>query len=366
MLFRSGPQWRERAAQATARLAEVAPRIATLAAELADLATAPDRLAGERDRHDRARAMVDARLAELGQRRDALAAGQAEIDTALTAAREAMAQARERHATAQADARHAAERGGELIARAAERFGVAPAQLPAAQGFDAEPEDAAGLQAELGRLTGERERLGAVNLRAAEELAEVEAELARITAERGEIDTAIHRLRGQIGALNREGRERLRDTFGRVDAQFRQLFLRLFGGGEARLTLVDAEDPLDAGLEILAKPPGKAMQSLGLLSGGEQALTATALIFALFLINPAPICVLDEVDAPLDDANVERFCDLLREVADTTPTRFLIVTHNPLTMARLDRLYGVTMTEPGVSRLVSVDLAEAERLVEEG
>ena len=361
-LQRDLAQWRDRAAAASARLGEVAPTIAALAAELAALAGAPDELEALRHRRERERAALDERLSELTRQRDAQATGLAALETELGQAREAMTQARERHASAQADARHAAERGAELAARCAERFGCAPSALPQAAGFEPEPGDAGALQADLARLAGERERLGAVNLRAGQELAEAEAELERIAAERAEIDTAIHRLRGQIGALNREGRERLRATFAAVDAQFRALFVRLFGGGEARLTLIDAEDPLDAGLEILARPPGKAMQSLSLLSGGEQALTATALIFALFLINPAPICVLDEVDAPLDDANVERFCDLLREVADTTPTRFLIVTHNPLTMARLDRLYGVTMTEPGVSRLVSVDLAEAERL----
>jgi len=174
---------------------------------------------------------------------------------------------------------------------------------------------------------------------------------------------ATHRLRGSIGSLNREGRERLRTAFEAVDGHFRTLFRTLFNGGEAHLALIESDDPLEAGLEIMAQPPGKKLTSLTLLSGGEQALTAVALIFALFLTNPAPLCVLDEVDAPLDDANVERFCDLLDTMARTTDTRYLIVTHNAVTMARMHRLYGVTMIEQGVSRLVSVDLGGAQDLL---
>ena len=215
----------------------------------------------------------------------------------------------------------------------------------------------------LETLVEERERLGPVNLRADIELQELEAQAKLTAAEKAELDTAIARLRGSIGSLNREGRARLSAAFTAVDAHFRGLFHDLFGGGEARLELIESDDPLEAGLEIMAQPPGKKLQSLTLLSGGEQALTATALIFALFLANPAPICVLDEVDAPLDDANVERFCDLLDRMAADTATRFLIVTHNAVTMSRMHRLYGVTMGEPGVSQLVSVDLQAAEKLL---
>ncbi len=173
----------------------------------------------------------------------------------------------------------------------------------------------------------------------------------------------MQRLRGSIGTLNREGRQRLLAAFAAVDTHFRRLFAALFEGGQAQLELVDADDPLEAGLEILAQPPGKRLQSLTLLSGGEQALTAVALIFALFLTNPAPICVLDEVDAPLDDANIDRFCDLLDRMAADTDTRYLIVTHNAATMSRMHRLFGVTMVERGVSRLVSVDLGGATTLL---
>jgi chromosome segregation protein len=235
--------------------------------------------------------------------------------------------------------------------------------LPGRFGFAPEPGDAAVLAEAFEALVEERERLGPVNLRADIELAELEGQAQLTVSEKAELETAIARLRGSIGSLNREGRARLAAAFLSVDGHFRTLFTDLFGGGEARLALIESDDPLEAGLEIMAQPPGKKLQSLTLLSGGEQALTATALIFALFLANPAPICVLDEVDAPLDDANVERFCDLLDRMAAETATRFLIVTHNAVTMSRMHRLYGVTMGEPGVSQLVSVDLQAAERLL---
>jgi chromosome segregation protein len=227
--------------------------------------------------------------------------------------------------------------------------------------------DAAGDAGDLARqfdsLTAERDRIGPVNLRADLELAELAATAQGSSTERAELDTAVARLRGSIGALNREGRVRLLAAFTAVDGHFRELFGTLFAGGAAHLELIESDDPLEAGLEIMAQPPGKKLQSLTLLSGGEQALTATALIFALFLTTPSPLCVLDEVDAPLDDANVERFCDLLDRMAATTTTRFLIVTHNAVTMSRMHRLYGVTMAEPGVSQLVSVDLRAAEHLL---
>ena len=194
----------------------------------------------------------------------------------------------------------------------------------------------------------------------------MESEASVSIEEKAELAEAVARLRGSIGALNREGRQRLSAAFEAVDGHFRDLFARLFdsgrGGGEAHLALIDDDDPLEAGLEIYAQPPGKRLQSLALLSGGEQALTAIALIFALFLANPAPLCVLDEVDAPLDDANTDRFCDLLDAMARDTATRYLVVTHNAVTMSRMHRLFGVTMTEPGISRLVSVDLGVAEEL----
>lgn len=206
--------------------------------------------------------------------------------------------------------------------------------------------------------------MGPVNLRADVEAAAIEEQIATLERERAELTTAIAKLRGSIGHLNREGRERLAAVFQQVDRNFQQLFTRMFGGGRAHLALVGSDDPLAAGLEIYAQPPGKKLATLSLLSGGEQALTALSLIFAVFRCNPAPVCVLDEVDAPLDDANVDRFCTLLEDMVRDTNTRFMVVTHHPLTMARMDRLYGVTMQERGVSRVLSVDLTQAESMME--
>ena len=201
-----------------------------------------------------------------------------------------------------------------------------------------------------------------VNLLAEAEAAELDQQIAGMQNERADLVAAIRRLREGISSLNKEARERLLASFDIVDKHFQNMFVRLFGGGKAYLKLTEAEDPLDAGLEIYASPPGKRLQVLSLLSGGEQALTALSLLFAVFLTNPAPICVLDEVDAPLDEANVDRFCTLVEEMARAGATRFLIITHHRLTMARMDRLFGVTMGERGVSQLVSVDLRRAEEL----
>ena len=297
---------------------------------------------------------------------DRLAAAETAVNDVSARARAADAdvgEARELRATARAEAEHQDAARAEIERLAGERFQCPPPLLPGRFGFGIEPGNPEALADALDALTAERERLGPVNLRADIELKELD-EQAKLTAtEKAELDTAIARLRGSIGSLNREGRQRLQAAFQAVDAHFRTLFTDLFGGGEAQLALIESDDPLEAGLEIMAQPPGKKLQSLTLLSGGEQALTATALIFALFLANPAPICVLDEVDAPLDDANVERFCDLLDRMAAETSTRFLIVTHNAVSMSRMHRLFGVTMGEPGVSQLVSVDLQTAERLV---
>jgi chromosome segregation protein len=233
--------------------------------------------------------------------------------------------------------------------------------------IDAEPgklADAETLEIEIARLRRQRDSLGAVNLRAEEDSAEATEERDLLAAEMSDLQEAIDKLRLGIAELNSEGRERLLAAFDEVNTSFTALFRHLFGGGDANLVLVESEDPLDAGLEIMCMPPGKKLSTLSLLSGGEQTLTALSLIFAVFLANPAPICVLDEVDAPLDDSNVGRFCDLLDEMTRRTNTRFLIITHHAVTMSRMDRLFGVTMAEKGVSQLVSVDLAKAEALVE--
>ena len=221
------------------------------------------------------------------------------------------------------------------------------------------------VEVELEKMRRDRERLGAVNLRAEEELNEIEGSHNNLATERDDLVEAIKKLRTGIQSLNKEARERLMTSFDIVNGHFKRMFVELFGGGEAELKLIESDDPLEAGLDIIAKPPGKKPQSLSLLSGGEQALTALALIFAVFLTNPSPICVLDEVDAPLDDHNVERFCSLLHEMIATTETRFITITHNPITMARMHRLYGVTMAERGVSQLVSVDLENAVKILDQ-
>ncbi len=209
----------------------------------------------------------------------------------------------------------------------------------------------------------EREKLGSVNLRADEETSKYKDEIKKMEKDRQDLVTAIIKLKESITELNQKGRERLLDAFEKVNRKFNEVYTKLFNGGSAKLELVDSDDPLDAGLEMLVSPPGKRLQSITLLSGGEQALTALSLIFAVFLTNPAPICVLDEVDAPLDDANVTRFCNLLTELTKITSTRFIIVTHHALTMSKMDRLYGVTMPEKGISQLVAVDLQKAESMV---
>jgi chromosome segregation protein len=247
----------------------------------------------------------------------------------------------------------------------AETFDCAAERLEEAAGIadDADPESIADLESGLDRLKRARDAIGPVNLMADTELAAISAELDTIRAESADLTAAIARLRQAIQQINREGGERLNAAFEIVNGHFQTLFTRLFGGGRAYLELTRQDnDPLAAGLEIMASPPGKRLQALSLLSGGERALTAIALLFAVFLTNPAPICVLDEVDAPLDDANVERFCQLVREIGERTGTRFLVITHHRVSMARMDRLYGVTMTEQGISQLVSVELSMADRL----
>ncbi|MCV9939643.1 AAA family ATPase [Boseaceae bacterium BT-24-1] len=358
--------WRERAATNEQSAADTRRRIETTAAEHKALLEAPDTFLVERRR-----LLAEIETAE-GNRRgaaDRLAAGevsQAEADRQARAALEGLAAAREGRASAEARLEAGRQRLADVVRQIVDGLETEVANLHQIAGLkvgDAPPE-AEDVERRLGGLKAERERLGAVNLRADDELSEVQGKRTGLATERDDLTEAIRRLRQAIGALNREGRERLLAAFEIVNGHFQHLFGVLFGGGTAELTLVDSEDPLEAGLEIIARPPGKKPQVMTLLSGGEQALTATALIFAVFLTNPSPICVLDEVDAPLDDANVERYCDLLEEMARNTATRFILITHNPITMARMDRLFGVTMAERGVSQMVSVDLATAERIRE--
>jgi chromosome segregation protein len=361
---REAGEWRARAARAKERLADAAGRQASLAAERAELAGQPDERAAaiealERDVAASEGAVATTAAAERDAEQAVAIAAQALATTG-----ESFAAAREARAGALARAEGQASRRQEYARLSGERFECPPPLLPERLGFDpASLNDAEEEKDHFDRWTAERERIGPVNLVAEQELADLDAVREGAVAEREELGQAIARLRGSIHSLNREGRARLLAAFEAVDGHFRRLFTTLFDGGQAHLELVESDDPLEAGLEIMAQPPGKRLSALTLLSGGEQALTAVALIFALFLTNPAPICVLDEVDAPLDDANVERFCDLLDAMSRDTDTRYLIVTHNAVTMSRMHRLYGVTMIERGVSRLVSVDLGGAERLL---
>ena len=358
--------WQTRSGEAARRLSDMSRRFEEIEQERSVVAAKPEGFVREIERGDAVRARLTAELAEAeGAVATAQAAAQA-ADRALADATEALASAREARAGLAARAENEEQRREEMARISGERFQCPPPLLADRIGFDASEVKNAGLEGEeMERLTASRERIGPVNLVAADELERIEAEHGSSAAEQAELAEAVNRLRGSIGNLNREGRERLRAAFEQVDTHFRRLFTRLFEGGQAHLALIDSDDPLDAGLEIFAQPPGKRLQSLTLLSGGEQALTAIALIFALFLTNPAPICVLDEVDAPLDDANIDRFCDLLDSMVAETDTRYLIVTHNAVTMSRMHRLFGVTMVERGISRLVSVDLGQAELLAAE-
>ena len=369
--------WQNRAEAAERQHAAFLQRRDDLRQEIAELERRPAEIAAQRDR------LAEA-IAESTKRRnnaaDALALGEtrlSETEKASKAADAALGTAREERVRCEATRDQAQEAQSALAQHIAERLSCAPEAILAAVEIPADEELPASedAQARLDRLTRERDNMGPVNLVAEAEAAEIEERLLGLQHEREDLIGAIARLRQGITALNREGRERLLAAFATVNDHFTKLFIRLFGGGRAYLKLdrtepVEGEegsegggsDPLEAGLEIYASPPGKKLQTLSLLSGGEQALTALALIFAVFLTNPAPICVLDEVDAPLDDANVDRFCRMVEEIAETAQTRFLIITHHRLTMARVHRLFGVTMAEQGVSQLVSVDLEDVEQL----
>lgn len=356
--------WQLRLESAETRIEDLTRRKESAEEELDAAHAAPEEVAEQRARLADEIATASARATTA---RDQLLAAESALraaNEAERAAERAASDAREARAGAEVRLESAREAALQASARIHEEMGVSPAKLLDQLGADPETLPASDvLEAEITRLKRAREALGAVNLRAEEDARAVQSEYDLLTQERADLEAAIAKLRSGISALNREGRERLLIAFDKVNANFTTLFTHLFTGGEARLVLVESDDPLDAGLEIMCQPPGKKLSTLSLLSGGEQTLTALALIFAVFLANPAPICVLDEVDAPLDDANVARFCDLLDEMTRRAETRYLIITHNALTMARMDRLFGVTMAERGVSQLVSVDLREAETLV---
>jgi len=356
--------WRHRLETAKVRASELEARREESEDALAEASAAPEEIAAKREALGEEIDKAEARRAAAA---DALALAETALREAHGAERDAERQAGEaREARARAEARMDAAR--ETVAYAAERIAedleTTPADLLESLGGDPTTmPPAEAVEADVNRLKRQREALGAVNLRAEEDAKAVQEEHDTLAREKSDLEEAIRALRSGIASLNREGRERLLTAFEQVNTNFGLLFSHLFGGGEASLVLVESDDPLEAGLEIMCQPPGKKLSTLSLLSGGEQTLTALALIFGVFLANPAPICVLDEVDAPLDDANVTRFCDLLDEMTRRTDTRFLIITHHAVTMARMDRLFGVTMQEQGVSQLVSVDLKKAEALV---
>jgi len=356
--------WKHRLETASKRSSELADRKEESEEELAEAMALPEEIAEKREDLGEAIETAEARRKEAA---DVLAEAEAALRLAEQGERDAeraASDAREARAGSEARAEAARETVALTVERIDEVMQVTPQKL--LETLDTNPEDMAdaeALEQDVNRLKRQRDALGAVNLRAEEDAKEVREEHGSLVDEKADLEEAIKALRSGIANLNKEGRERLLTAFEQVNSNFSLLFTHLFGGGEANLELIESEDPLDAGLEIMCQPPGKKLSTLSLLSGGEQTLTAMALIFAVFLANPAPICVLDEVDAPLDDANVTRFCDLLDEMCRRTDTRFLIITHHAVTMARMDRLFGVTMQEQGVSQLVSVDLKKAEALV---
>jgi chromosome segregation protein len=357
--------WSKRLADAEGQVVELEQRRAQIAGAIAELAAKPAEIEAKR-------AALGEQIAKAEHSRqqaaDRLAVGETrlgEADKALKQAEAELATARESRVRREGQVEQATKDRESVVERIVERLRCEPdgvLALAEVQTLEELPEIEKAEQ-RLERLMHERETMGAVNLRAEEEARELEQQITGMTSERDDLIAAIGRLRQGIQSLNREGRERFLVAFEQVSGHFQQLFTKLFGGGKAELRLTESDDPLEAGLEIHASPPGKKLQVMSLLSGGEQALTALSLLFAVFMTNPAPICVLDEVDAPLDDLNVERFCALVRDIAGRTDTRFMVITHHRVTMARMDRLYGVTMAEQGVSQLVSVNLQEADRMV---
>ena len=356
--------WEARKRRSAGQIEEIERRISSVQEERVALAEAPDSF--ELQRRDLANAVEEAEL-KRKEAADRLAEAETTANAADKFSQQALADlatAREEKVRSEGRLEAARERLEACTRAVPERLEMSIEELAESVVQYGDMPDVRECEKQLETLKADREKLGAVNLRAEEELTELEEKQGALVTERDDLTEAIKRLRTAIGELNKEGRERLLAAFTTVQGHFERLFTSLFGGGTAQLQLIESDDPLEAGLEIVARPPGKKPQTMTLLSGGEQALTAIALIFAVFLTNPSPICVLDEVDAPLDDANVERYCDLLHAMANETSTRFVVITHNPITMARMDRLFGVTMAERGVSQLVSVDLGEAERFLE--
>jgi chromosome segregation protein len=360
-------RWAARRGGAERQMAALQSRLGEAEAALAGLAELPPLIEAKRGKLRDALVAAEAERKAAADRLAAAETAQRAAGQALRAAQAAVATAREARARVEAKLEAARARRQEETRRTREGLGVAPAEcLAIAEIKEGTPlPPLADVDRQLARLQADRERLGGVNLQAEEELGALAEQHGNLERERNDVEQAIAKLRGAIGQLNREAKKRLQEAFDTVNGHFQRLFTTLFSGGEARLEMVESEeDPLEGGLEIFARPPGKKPATLSLLSGGEQTLTALSLIFAVFLTNPSPICVLDEVDAPLDDANVDRFCTLMEKMAADTATRFLVITHHPMTMTRMNRLFGVTMAEKGISQLVSVDLETAQRFQE--
>jgi len=358
--------WTERSEGAVQRISDLDDRTGQIRDELEELAQRPEEI---KQKRMQLLDFIDAAEAKRQTAADQLAVAEgklAESDKGLREAESNLALARETRVRIEGAVEQGKQACASIGERVKEKLDCGPNDLAKIAEHDesAPLPDEDAVERKVERLMRERDTMGPVNLRAEDEAREMGEQIETLENERGDLIEAIEKLRRGINELNREGRERLLASFREVDKHFQELFVRLFGGGQAHLKLIEADDPLESGLEILASPPGKRMQVLSLLSGGEQALTATALLFAVFMTNPAPICVLDEVDAPLDDANVDRFCTMLEEMAASGSTRFMIITHHRMTMARMDRLFGVTMSERGVSQLVSVDLEQAEKFRE--
>ncbi|MEM8977180.1 MAG: chromosome segregation protein SMC, partial [Pseudomonadota bacterium] len=362
-------RWSERSEQGLQQLKTLQQRLTENRDEKASVAKVPGQLEERRSKLMNELTQAEAERRAAADRLAEAENGLKEANSTLRAAQGDVSEQREIRARADAKLESARARRADIVRQIQEGFETQPEGCLALAeiGTDDKLPSLSEADARLLRLKTDRERLGGVNLQATTELEELNTQFNTLDGERADVEEAITKLRGGIASLNREGRKRLREAFETVDGHFQSLFTTLFGGGEAKLEMIDdSEDPLAGGLEIIAKPPGKKPTTLSLLSGGEQTLTALSLIFAVFLTNPSPICVLDEVDAPLDDANVDRFCTLMEKMASETDTRFLVITHHPMTMARVDRLFGVTMVERGVSQLVSVDLAAAEEFLEAG
>jgi len=360
-------RWQSRCDGAGEHVATLGARMFETERELAEFADLPSQIEEQRAAlHEQVQAAEAARR-EAADRLAEADTAHRESQQELRAAQAAVTNEREGRARIEAKLEGARQKRSDEARKIRETFECAPegCLTIAEVAGDAALPALADVDRTVQRLKGDRERLGGVNLAAEEELQKLTEQFATMDLERLDVEQAINKLRGAIGQLNREAKKRLNDAFHTVNGHFQRLFGTLFGGGEARLEMIESEeDPLEGGLEIIARPPGKKPATLSLLSGGEQTLTALSLIFAVFLTNPSPICVLDEVDAPLDDSNVDRFCSMMDRMASETDTRFLVITHHPMTMARMDRLFGVTMGERGVSQLVSVDLATAERIIE--